>query len=79
MSLLLDDIKGATEYVMRLLPPLTFCNITHRYGNIAVRCDRYNACGLVNRGNVEFANALQARRKGSDRDFLDACEHALQL
>jgi intraflagellar transport protein 88 len=62
MSLLLDDVKGATDY-----------------GNIAVRCDRYNARGLVNRGNVEFANALQARRKGSDRDFLDACEHALQL
>ena len=62
ISLLLDDIKGATEY-----------------GNIAVRCDRYNARGLVNRGNVEFANALLARRKGSDRDFVDACEHALQL
>lgn len=62
ISLLLDDVKGATEY-----------------GNIAVRCDRYNARGLVNRGNVEFANALQARRKGSDRDFVDACEHALQL
>ena len=62
MSLLLDDVKGATEY-----------------GNIAVRCDRYNARGLVNRGNVEFANALHARRKGSDRDFLDSCEHALQL
>ena len=62
MSLLLDDVKGATEY-----------------GNIAVRCDRYNARGLVNRGNVEFANALHARRKGSDRDFLDACEHSLQL
>lgn len=62
ISLLLDDVKGATEY-----------------GNIAVRCDRYNARGLVNRGNVELANALQARRKGSDRDFVDACEHALQL
>ena len=58
---------------------MNFSNITHRYGNIAVRCDRYNACGLVNRGNVEFANALHARRKGSDRDFLDSCEHALQL
>jgi intraflagellar transport protein 88 len=77
ISLLLDDVKGATEYVT----PFHQCVFVTscRYGNIAVRCDRYNARGLVNRGNVEFANALQARRKGSDRDFVDACEHALQL